>query len=910
MLRWLAAALIGWGIALSPEALADEFGFLHTVPAAVVEGQDLIVSGSMLNAGKVTQARVRYRCKGQRDWKWVALESEGGDRYTAVIPGADVCRPALQYWVVIRDFRKSPHLVFASARKPAQVAVKRRGETPAVRPVEPGPGPGPGGETGAGRGTPREQPRPIETPDWNNPFETPEEYELRTGQATMLEGDGMSFILPPFDDEAEGVLPGQDPDLLGEFAVFSAEDATSLAASYYQKTSEAPAIISVVSRQRIEQMGARTLLDVLKAIPGVETSQDISGFHHVAFRGVRNDSEILLLVDGHRWNNFYDGRPYWPIPAELIERVEVIRGPGSALYGTSAFIGVINVVMRETSGLWADVGFGSYLTPHAAVGGGISIGDLNFYGVGNASWTSGPKLAIEEDGATSVVLERDERDSITNAWGFKSALALKGDYTFGALAGGKLYGRGQAVYEQRGPYVGWFDTAGPDSKLSWLIVSGDIGYRQPVLDNGSFDVRLYGDQHNVERLFQLTPYNYQYPVTVDGNTELQTFPRGLLSRTAYVANTVGVETQLQIPIFDVNRLVFGSQVEYLFLPGNGFLLEMNRTAAGVALNELAQPSADALSLDQNGKGRLAAAIYIQDEWQIIKPLFLTVGLRLTKFSDVEFEPLTHITPRAGVVWEIIEDLNLKLLYATAFRAPTFEEKYDQTPALFADFSAGQLLGNKALVPEFIQTGESGLSYETAFSGFRYTLSLNAFYTQIRNSIDRIDWTGTREQLNNYGGRDIVGAEFDARVEFTSGSYLYSTFGWFRAWQRVQDPDDPDVLIEETSLLTDVPQYRLNIGANVEIGELGDLHILTMVGGERRNNIRSTLESIRTFTIKPYALIGVNFRSRPLWDMVGFQLTLRNVLNYPYLDDVPRPDRVIGLLPRERIAGYASIYFKL
>jgi outer membrane receptor protein involved in Fe transport len=476
------------------------------------------------------------------------------------------------------------------------------------------------------------------------------------------------------------------------------------------------------------------------------------------------------------------------------------------------------------------------------------------------------------------------------------------------LQGGKVYARAQGLYELRGPYFGRFDTAGPDSKLSWRIFSGDVGYQHPILDTGSVDVRVYGDQQSLDQTFQLTPHFFSNQVTVNGVSKKQTFDEGVVTRTAYAGNTIGIEGRLQIPLLDTNRFVVGSQLEYLFIPDSGFLFEMNRSAeTGEKTDGLKQPE---IPLDQNDKGRFAAAIYAQDEWQILKPLYVTLGVRLSYFSDVMFDPLTQITPRAGVVWEIIENLNLKLLYATAFRAPTFEEKYDQTPTAFTDLSPGVHVGNTDLLPEFLQTGESGLSYDFTFAGFRYRVGGNAFVTQISKSIDRIDYTGAKDPLNNSEGRILVGTELDARVEFTAGSYLYTTFGWFRAWQNAIDEETGESIPDSPTLLTDVPQYRLNIGANLEVGDLADLHLLMMFGGERRNNVRSTLETIRTYSIPAYALVNVTLRSKKIMDLFGFELTLRNVLDYNYLDDVPRPDRVQGLLPREGVAGYITAYLEI
>lgn len=903
----IAVAVVAFFTTLSQPGWAGEFGFQPEPPGTVGPGQDLVLRGTIRPSARVRKARLRFRVKGEDDYQKTPLDSIGDDKFRAVIPGASVREPGVEYFVVIQDVNRAAHLIYAAPRKPAFIPVGDE-------------------EIAAGQNSPTDtadgaSSQGGQNPETNpeeqvNPFETAEEYELRTGhpraEGTSTGDSELSSslsYLPPVDDD--NLLPaGQDPDLLDEFAVFSAEDSTSLAASYTQKTSNAPAIISVVSRQRISQMGARTLLDVLKTVPGVETSKDVSGFDHVSFRGVRNDAEILLLVDGHRWNDFYDGRPNWAIPAQLIERVEIIRGPGSALYGTSAFMGVINVVTRETLGLWGDLGIGSFVEPSVALGGGFAGGGFSLYGAGDLSWTQGPQLDIKSDSATGVVLERRPEDAITQAWGMRGAASLKADYSSDALGGGKAYLRGQSLYELRGPYLGRYDTAGPDSKLSWLVVSGDVGYRQPILDSGAVDLRVYADQHNVDRTYQLTPYGFSYPLSVNGETRVQEFPEGVVSRTAFMANTVGVELRTDIPIFDVSRLIVGVQGEALFIPPGAFLLEMNRSPDGVALTGLAQPDASLISLDQNGQYRIGGAFYAQDEWQIAKPLLLTVGVRLSLFSDVAFDPLTHITPRAGLVWEIVENLNLKLLYATAFRAPTFEEKYDQTPLAFADFSPGVHLGNPDLLPEFLQTAETGLSYNFTFAGFRYRIVGNGFYSQIRNSIDRIDESGTQELLLNSGGRDVLGYAIDGRVEFTAGSYVYSNFSWFRAWQKVYDADSGAELPEQETLLTAVPQYRLNVGAHLEIGEVADLHLLTMFGGERRNNVRSTLESLRTWRIPAYALVNLSLRSKPIMDLFGFELSFFNLLDYPYLDDVPRPDRVTGLLPREGVSAYLSVYLQL
>ena len=116
-----------------------------------------------------------------------------------------------------------------------------------------------------------------------------------------------------------------------------------------ESVSKTSAIVSVYNRQKISDSGARNLADILKQTPGVEISYDQFGSYKVAFRGVLSRSGVLMLLDGHRINNFYDGSTFLDIRADAIEKVEIIRGPGSSIHGTNAFVGVINVITRSSS---------------------------------------------------------------------------------------------------------------------------------------------------------------------------------------------------------------------------------------------------------------------------------------------------------------------------------------------------------------------------------------------------------------------------------------------------------------------------------------------------------------------------------------------------------------------------------
>ena len=123
-----------------------------------------------------------------------------------------------------------------------------------------------------------------------------------------------------------------------------------------QKTTEAPAQATVVTADDIRAYGYRTLADILRSVPGFYVTNDRS-YGYVGVRGFSRPGDfggrVLLLLDGHRMNDsIYDTAAVlndFIVDVDLIERVEIIRGPGSALYGNNAFFAVVNVFTKRAS---------------------------------------------------------------------------------------------------------------------------------------------------------------------------------------------------------------------------------------------------------------------------------------------------------------------------------------------------------------------------------------------------------------------------------------------------------------------------------------------------------------------------------------------------------------------------------
>ena len=125
-----------------------------------------------------------------------------------------------------------------------------------------------------------------------------------------------------------------------------------------QSVSDAPASVTVVTADEIQKYGYRTLADILRDVRGFYVTYD-RDYSYVGVRGFGRlgdwNSHILLLVDGHRINDNVLGQAMigteFPVDVDLIERVEIVRGPSSSLYGAEAFLAVINVITRKAPGL-------------------------------------------------------------------------------------------------------------------------------------------------------------------------------------------------------------------------------------------------------------------------------------------------------------------------------------------------------------------------------------------------------------------------------------------------------------------------------------------------------------------------------------------------------------------------------
>ena len=150
---------------------------------------------------------------------------------------------------------------------------------------------------------------------------------------------------------------------------YGGEEFLYIATGRKQTVSQAPAVASIISAKTIRQIGARDIDEVLETIPGLHVSYAAGGYNPIyQIRGISSSTnpQVLMLINGIPITNIFAGnrsQAWAGMPVENISRIEVIRGPGSALYGADAFAGTINIITKnasEINGLEVGVSAGSF----------------------------------------------------------------------------------------------------------------------------------------------------------------------------------------------------------------------------------------------------------------------------------------------------------------------------------------------------------------------------------------------------------------------------------------------------------------------------------------------------------------------------------------------------------------------
>ncbi len=391
-----------------------------------------------------------------------------------------------------------------------------------------------------------------------------------------------------------------------------------------EKIIDAPGVVSVLTAREIEQFGAQTLKDALNYMTGVGLLTSFVNRNGIALRGaqqpVATNDHILILIDGRPIReNLYAGQ-YSAILGAFsmagVERIEVIRGPGSVLYGTGAYVGVINLIMKKAKKptLNASAQAGSFGTALGSLDGGFTAGNVNVYGSLNyLNQTSWEQTLQGEDPPKPQTFNYKQN-------GVGANLGIQ----FGGLkASTSVMQYNADCYDQ--------NIKLPPSLFKQTFWNADIGYTHDITDG--WKASLNGT---------LTQY--------DGSLNNQV----IQSRDYIVELTNSIK-----PLQTMNIIVGG-----LTNIRNGSLFLKPPPNVGGNGYYTVEPY-----------NQVWWSAYVQAEYTLQERIKLIAGAQVNK---VETLPL-NVVPRFGAIWSITDELTLKTLYGQAFRSPSAYESFLTTP---------------------------------------------------------------------------------------------------------------------------------------------------------------------------------------------------------------------------------------
>jgi iron complex outermembrane receptor protein len=457
------------------------------------------------------------------------------------------------------------------------------------------------------------------------------------------------------------------------------------ASRYEQQEKNVPAAVTIVTKREIKKFGYRTLAEILQSVPGFYLNYD-RNYHYLGVRGFSlagdYNTRVLILVDGHRVRDgVYTQAPLgtdFPVEVDLIERVEVIRGPGSVMYGGNALFAVINVITRsgrDVKGLEVSPEVGLYTYK-----GRVSYGNR---------LTNG--LEILQSG--SFYDSRGDRRYPVTGLG----VAFDGDYdryvnSFTKLSYRDFTFTGAFHARKKGFPTGAWETVFNDkdnqTRDTWAFA--DLKYERKVARDWNLLAHLYYDYYGYTGTYLLNYAEAGDPLLLVKNKDSATSMRW------------GGEAQVTKKFLQRHMVVFGGEFYQNFI-----------------MHQKNYDESPFFKYIDDRRDSWVFGVYVQDEISLFKNLSLFAGVRYDYYSGME----GSINPRFALIYHPFQSTTLKVLYGQAFRPPNAYELY------YKDGITQR--ANPSLRPEKIRTFELVWEQQLAKN---WQLKTSGFFNQISDLI--------------------------------------------------------------------------------------------------------------------------------------------------------------------------------
>ena len=502
---------------------------------------------------------------------------------------------------------------------------------------------------------------------------------------------------------------------LGSVKVYSAS-------RHLQAAGDAPSSVTVVTADEIQKYGDRTLADILKTVPGFFVTND-RDYSSLGVRGFARpgdyNTRILLLVDGHRLNdNVYDEAMVgteFPINIDLIQRVEVIRGPVSSLYGSNALFALINIITkrgRDINGLELSADAASFNTSSGTITYGRKLKELEFLISSTFYGSRGHNSLFFSEFNTSEtnygIASHADDDQVGSAL---ATISFR-DFTLQAVYGTREKGIPTA------PYGTLFNNSGTRTTDSHSYI--DLRYQHTFGNSWDVLARTFYDRVTYQG-------TYIYPSPLDPS---QTDPNLDFGDGKWW----GAELQVSKTVLRRNRITAGGE----------YRDNLRQNQSDYDLNPYV------LYLDDKRQS-FVGALYVQDELTITKSLALNASFRYDYYSALD----ASTDPRVALIYRPWRQSAFKFIYGMAFRVPNVYELY---------YSVAPNLANPALHPERIHSTE--FVWEQGL-GSHLWFSTSAFYSSIADLITQ-EPVGDNFIFRNLKNVRSSGLEVEVKGQLSQG----------------------------------------------------------------------------------------------------------------------------------------------
>ncbi len=601
----------------------------------------------------------------------------------------------------------------------------------------------------------------------------------------------------------------------------------SSASKFPQKSSEAPASVSVISAEDIKLYGYRTLAAALESLQGFHVTYD----RNYAFLGVRGvnlgdfNSRVLLLVDGHRVNNNLTDGAYletaFILDVDLIDQVEVIRGPGSALYGNNAFFGVINVVTRKGRQLNGAEVSGEYAS-FDTYKGRLTYGKY---------FTNGVELLLsgsyyDSQGAEDIFFPAYNTPEQNNG----IAKNMDAD-RYGSFFGSLSY----RDFTLEGAYI---DRKKENPTAQYLSTFNDPRLRTE--DDRSYVALKFAHEFpdvvdvTAQAYYDRNDYHIGYPTAISP-TETS------FSKETQIGEWWGAELQLRKTLWERHIITLGAEYRDDFRQDD----------------RLYDPASGATLL-QNERSRQSHGVYAEGDFAIVTNLHLNAGLRYDHYSD--FDPTFN--PRLALIYNPFPKSALKAIYGTAFRAPNFLELSDSR---FQNID-----------PEKIASYE--LVYEQGLGQYLRS-SVAGFYNRMDDLIVFENGLFTNMDADARGVEVALEAKLSGDATgWASGLRARASYTFQNTENRSTDQDLPDSPAHLVKLNLSVPVIKNKVFASLEYQYTG-----------QRDTVYATFtgETIRGGDVPAYDVLNLTLFSQNLIKNLDISASVYNLLDNEYADPATR-----------------------